>query len=197
MVYPGEASFSPDLLAVLDVPQPDPAQDERMAWVVADEGKGPDFILEVLHQGNHRKDLSKNVVYFARLGVREYFIYDRRNYKLYGYRLSVLGAPYRELRPRLGRMSSEVLGLDLALVERRLRFFSGMGELMNSEEFIERLSKMMDSIEARAQQAAAEAQQAEAQAQQAQAQTLAESRRPCWIWPRPMAWRSPPKGRAR
>jgi adenylosuccinate synthase len=63
-----------------------------------------------------------------------------------------------------------VLGLDLALVERRLRFFSGMGELMNSDEFIERLSRMMDGIEARAEQAEAQAQQAQAQAEEAQAQ---------------------------
>ena len=173
VVYPGEPSFGPDLLAVLDVAQPDPAQDERMAWVVTEEGKGPDFILEVLHQGNRNKDLVKNVATFARLGIREYFIYDRLNYKLYGYRLAAPGAPYRELRPRLGRLNSEVLSLDLALVERRLRFFCGMGELMNSEEFIERLSKMMDSIEVRAQHAEAQAQHAEAQAQHAEAQALA------------------------
>jgi len=57
VVYPGEPVFSPGWLAVLDVPQPDPDEDERMAWVVADEGKGPDLILEVPHQGNRDKDL--------------------------------------------------------------------------------------------------------------------------------------------
>ena len=40
-MYPGERTFTPDLLAVLDVAQPDPDEDRRMAWVVADEGKGP------------------------------------------------------------------------------------------------------------------------------------------------------------
>jgi Uma2 family endonuclease len=170
VVYPGEPVFCPDLLAVLDVPQPDPDEDERMAWVVADEGKGPDLLLEVLHQGNREKDLVNNVQDYARLGVHEYFVYDRLRFRLHGYRLARPGAGYQELRPRLGRLSSEVLGLDLALVGRRLRFFSGMAELPNSEEFIERLSKMMDGIEARAQQAEAQAQQAEAQAQQAEAQ---------------------------
>jgi Uma2 family endonuclease len=170
VVYPGEPVFSLDLLAVLDVPQPDPDEDERMAWVVADEGKGPDLILEVLHQGNRDKDLVNNVRDYARLGVREYFVYDRLRFRLHGYRLGRPGAGYQELSSRLGRLTSEVLGLDLALVGRRLRFFSGMAELPYSEECIERLSRMMDSIEARAQQAEAQAQQAETQAQQAEAQ---------------------------
>jgi hypothetical protein len=43
-----------------------------------------------------------------------------------------------------------------------------MGELCNSDEFIERLSKMMDSIEARAQQAEARAEQAQQAIEQAQ-----------------------------
>ena len=168
VVYPGEPVFSPGLLAVLDVPQPDPDEDERMAWVVADEGKGPDLLLEVLHQGNRDKDLVNNVRDYARLGVREYFVYDRLRFRLHGYRLARPGAGYQELSSRLGQLTSEVLGLDLAMVGRRLRFFSGVAELPNSEEFIERLSKMMEGgIEARAQQAEAQAQQAEAQARDA------------------------------
>lgn len=167
VVYPGERVFSPDLLAVLDVPQPDPDEDERMAWVVADEGKGPDLVLEVLYQGRRDKDLVKNVEDYARVGIREYFIYDRLRFRLHGYRLPRAGGGYQELRPRLGRVTSQVLGLDLGVVGKRLRFFHGLAELPNSEEFIERLSKMMESIEERARQAEAQAQQAEAQARQA------------------------------
>ncbi len=40
--YPGVARFAPDVLAVLDVEPGD-----RMSWVVAKEGKGLDFVLEV------------------------------------------------------------------------------------------------------------------------------------------------------
>lgn len=163
VIYPGEPSFSPDLLAVLDVPQPDPQDDERMAWVVADEGKGPDFILEVLHRGDRKKDLETNVEDYARLGIREYFIYDRLNFKLYGYRLARTGTHYLSLRPKLGRMTSEVLGLDLALVQRRLRFFYGLAEVPESDEFIDRLSTMMDGVEARAEAAEAQARAAAAQ----------------------------------
>lgn len=180
VIYPGERVFSPDLLAVLDVPQPDPDEDERMAWVVADEGKGPDMVLEVLYQGRRDKDLIKNVEDYARVGIREYFIYDRLRFRLYGYRLPRVGVAYQELRPRLGRLTSEVLGLDLAVVGKRLRFFHGLAELPNSDEFIERLSKMMEGIEERARQAEAQAEaqtrQAEERAQQAEAQAEAQAR---------------------
>src|SRR5690348_7522760 len=50
VVYPGKEPFTPDVLAVLDVPETE--NDERMAWVVADEGKGIDLVLEVLHHGD-------------------------------------------------------------------------------------------------------------------------------------------------
>ena len=171
VLYPGEPAHNPDLLAVLDVPQPDPDLDERMAWVVADEGKGPDLILEVLHQGNRNKDLVTNVKDYARLGIREYFVYDRLRLKLRGFHLPRPGATYQELNPRLGRFHSDVLGLDLALVGPRLRFFAGMAELPNSEEFIEMLSKMMEGIEARAQQAETKAEEAETKAEEAEAKT--------------------------
>lgn len=177
VLYPGEPSFASDLLAVLDVPQPDPDEDERMAWVVADEGKGPDFVLEVLHRGDRHKDLVRNVQTYAALGIQEYFIFDRAHFKLYGYRLPRGGTRYQELRPRLGRISSQVLGLDLALTDRRLRFFAGMGELVNSDEFIALLSKMMNGVEARAQQAEEraerEAEQARREAEQAHAEARA------------------------
>ena len=166
VIYPGEPLFDPDLIAVLDVPQPDPDEDERMAWVVTEEGKGPDFILEVLHTGSRDKDLRRNVIDYARLGVREYFVYDRQKFKLHGFRLPSGGRRYQALNPLVGRLSSEVLGLDLAVIDRRLRFFSGVAELMNSEEFIARLSRMMDGIEIRAQLAEAQAAAAEAQARQ-------------------------------
>ena len=41
-LYPGEAPFSPDLMAVLDVEDPGDA-DTRTAWVVAEERHGLDL----------------------------------------------------------------------------------------------------------------------------------------------------------
>src|SRR5258705_11515498 len=112
VLYPGEKPFSPDVLAVLDVPQPE--DDPRMAWVVVDEGKGLDLVLEVLHHGDRRKDLVDNVERYAHLRIPEYFIYDRLQQQIHGYRLPGLGATrHQRIVPQFGRYSSTVLGLDL------------------------------------------------------------------------------------
>ncbi len=168
VVYPGEETFEPDLLAVLDVDQPE--DDERLSWVVADEGKGPDLVLEVLYLGDRNKDLVRNVEWFARLGITEYFVFDRKRLELHGFRLpSRRARRYCELGPRLGRMTSEVLGLDLAVVGKRLRFFSGHAELVGSPELIDRLSGMMDDMEARAEaRIAEERERAEKEREQAE-----------------------------
>src|SRR5205807_606247 len=81
VLYPGEEAFSPDVLAVLDVPQQD--DDPRMAWVVTEERRGLDLALEVLHRGNRDKDLVGNVDRYARLGIPEYFVYDRMRQQLH------------------------------------------------------------------------------------------------------------------
>lgn len=158
VVYPGEESFSPDLLAVLDVPEPE--DDERLAWVVADEGKGLDFVLEVLHRGNRKKDLVENVERYARLGIPEYFIYDRALQQINGYRLDAGVNRYRRIVPQSGRYSSNVLGLDLAIQGGTLRFFQGMAELFGSADLIGRLSGMVEDLTAKADEAAAKAEQA-------------------------------------
>jgi Uma2 family endonuclease len=167
VLCPGQESFSPDILAVLDVPQPE--DDERMAWVVADEGKGLDLVIEVLHHGNRDKDLNRNVAWYAALGIPEYFVYDRLRQRVVAYRLPSVGARvYQEIRPRLGRYTSQVLGLDLAIVGGHLRFFSSHAELIGSTELIARLSGMMDDVDARADEAETRAEQAEARAEQAE-----------------------------
>src|SRR3954463_13617073 len=115
VLYPGQESFSPDILAVLDVPEPE--DDERMAWVVVDEGKGLDLVIEVLHRGDRHKDLVANVERYAALSIPEYFIYDRQRQQVIGYRLPRPNATrYERILPQLGRTSSMVLGLHLAVV---------------------------------------------------------------------------------
>lgn len=159
VVYPGAEVFTPDVLAVLDVEQPE--DDERMAWVVADEGKGPDFVLEVLHRGDRKKDLVDNVVRYASLGISEYFIYDRAKQQIHGYRLASREARrYQHIVPQAGRYSSAVLGLDLVLQRGSLRFYQGMAELIGSDDLIDRLTGMVESLEAKAEQAEAKVERA-------------------------------------
>jgi Uma2 family endonuclease len=166
VVYPGEEVFTPDVLAVVGVAEPE--DDERMAWVVADEGKGLDLVLEVLHHGDRKKDLVDNVERYAHLGIPEYFIYDRAQQRIRGYRLPSTGAKrYQPIVPQGGRYASTVLGIDLAIEEGTLRFFHGMAELFGSAELIRRLTGMVQDRDARAEQAETTASQAELKAERA------------------------------
>ena len=159
VVYPGEPSFAPDVLAVLDVAEPE--DDPRMAWVVADEGKGIDFVLEVLDRGDRNKDLIDNVERCARLGIVEYFVYDRGAQRVHGHRLpSPEARKYERIVPQGGWYPSKVLGLDLAIQDGSLRFFDGMAELFGSDDLIRRLTGMVDSLEAKAAEAEARADEA-------------------------------------
>ena len=168
VLYPGEEVFTPDILAVVDVPQIE--EDERMAWVVADEGKGLDLVLEVLHRGDRNKDLVENVERYAHLGIPEYFVYDRAQQRIRGHRLPEPGARrYQPILPQGGRYSSTVLGIDLAIEGNTLRFFHGMAELFGSGDLIRRLTGMVQERETKAEQAEARAEHATARAEQATA----------------------------
>jgi Uma2 family endonuclease len=174
VLYPGERGFSPDILAVLDVEQTE--DDERMAWVVVDEGKGPDLVLEVLHKGDRDKDLVQNVERYAHLGIPEYFVYDRARQQILGYRLpGPSTASYQRIVPQRGHYRSGVLGLDLAILDGNLRFLSGEAPLPVSADLIDRLQGMMESLETKAEQAQADAEQARADAGQAEARGFREA----------------------
>src|SRR5689334_17784051 len=121
--YPDEPRFSPDVFAVLDV-DPHP----RTKWTVSAEGKGLDLVIEVHYAGDTAKDYELNVERYARLGVTEYFIFDRAKLSLRGYRLPQpadaarggRGRVYRPILPQQGRYTSEVLGLDLMIENDKL-----------------------------------------------------------------------------
>ena len=171
--YPGEPSIAPDVLAVLDVPSHD-----RMRWVVANEGRGLDFALEVLVAGDRKKDLEANVARYARLGITEYFVYDRARARLYGHRLGPAGAEmYQRVVPQGGRYASSVLGLDLVIDGEKLQFFAGNAALEDSDQMIARLRSMMDNVLARAEQESARAEQEAARAEQEAARADAAEKR--------------------
>ena len=139
--YPNERYFAPDLLAVLDVEPYD-----RMSWAVAAEGKGLDFVLEVHVSGSWTKDHVANVERFARLGIHEYFVFDRKQLRLQGHRLVRQTRAYQRLVPQAGRFASEVLGLDLTVDGTKLRFFAGNAPIEDADEQISRLGSMLDDV---------------------------------------------------
>jgi Putative restriction endonuclease len=94
---------------------------------------------------------------YAGLGIPEYFVYDRLNQQIYGYRLPSANARrYQRIVPQFGRHTSSVLGLDLAIERGRLRFFYGMAELPGTADLIGRLNGMVADLEARAEEAQAQ-----------------------------------------
>jgi Uma2 family endonuclease len=159
--YPGERRIVPDVLAVLDV---DPH--DRMKWVVSAEGKGLDFVLEVHVEGDKAKDHERNVTLYARLGIPEYFIFDRGRLRLKAFRLVPERRTYEAIVPQAGRYASEVLGLDLVLEGDKLRFFHGTAPLHDADDLIRKLDAMVDDLvtkrEAAEQQREAAEQQREA-----------------------------------
>jgi hypothetical protein len=168
--YPGQPRIVPDLLAVLDV-----EPHERMKWVVSDEGKGLDLVLEVMASGTGAKDLDQNVARFAALGIPEYFVFDRTRARLFGWRLPEPNAPsYRPIVPQDGRWTSGVLGLDLVPEGSRVRFYYGTAPLLEADELLARanamLSEMLERKEEAERRAAAEAERAAAEAERAAAE---------------------------
>ncbi len=144
--YPGEPRSAPDLIAVLDsddVP--------RSKWMVSAEGKGLDWVLEVHVGGDRKKDAELNVARYARLGIPEYFLYDRARNRLAAYRLPSPDArSYTAIVPNHGLYESQVLGLEVQVEGDRLRFYAGTALLLESDEFIVRLQAMADDAQRRA-----------------------------------------------
>ena len=142
--YPGERMFAPDLIAVLDV-----EPHERASWVVAQEGRGLDFALEVTLSGSRRKDLQDNVARFAALGIPEYFVFERLARRIHGYRLVEAGAAYAPIVPQRGRWSSNVLGLEIGVEDQRFRFYIGSAVVPEANELVERAHQLAGQLQER------------------------------------------------
>src|SRR5689334_9733832 len=168
VLYPAEAAIVPDLLAVMDVSDP---ERERNSWRVQDEGRGIDLVLEFRNLGKKHKDLVENVKDYARLGIAEYFSFDCRSKMLRGWRLSGPETrAYTQMVPQGGVFPSQVLDLELGVAEGRLRFFKNLAQIPTSEELLGRLQKMTDAYQDRleeAERARKEAERAQDEAERA------------------------------
>ena len=110
-------SIAPDVFVVHGV-----AKGMRTKYLVWEEGKAPDFVLEVASPSTWREDEGSKRGVYERLGVREYAQYDptgeHLGTRLKGARLS--GGRYQEQavwRSVSGELAlrSEVLGLDVVV----------------------------------------------------------------------------------
>ena len=133
--------IAPDVFVVQGVEKR--MRDNYLVW---EEGKGPDFVIEVTSSSTRREDVKKKFeLYRDVLKVSEYFLFDpRADYlkpPLQGYRLR--GRDYQHITLDQGRLRSETLGLDLVRDGSYLRLYdhaTGL-PLLSAEEELERLNK--------------------------------------------------------
>jgi Uma2 family endonuclease len=117
-------NLSPDVVVARGVPKE--RIPERRSFRVWEEGKGPDFVLELTSLSTREEDMDdKFWVYRDVLKVHEYFLFDPyRDYlnpPLQGHRLE--DGRYVPIDMVDGRLPSEVLGLHLESCGAGLRFF--------------------------------------------------------------------------
>ena len=159
-------AVAPDVFVVFGV-----EDHTRMNYKVWEEGKGPDFVLEVASPNTWREDVERKPGIYAGLGVREYFLFDPMGEhftpRLQGYRL-VEGRYERlsavESIDRTLTMRSEVLGLELRAKGEEMRFHdpvTGETLLSHDEEHTARRAAEVRADAAEARAGAAEARIAE------------------------------------
>ena len=127
LIYYEEGSLArvaPDVFVVLGAPRR-----KRSSYLLWEEPKAPDFVLEITSRGTHGEDQGPKRRLYRRLGVREYWQYDPTgDYlepALQGLELAAgeyVRLGQRELADGTLVLTSAVLELELRLSERGLRF---------------------------------------------------------------------------
>src|SRR5487761_1344253 len=112
---------SPDLFVVRGVPKDKP----RRKYLLWEEGKGPDLVVELTSESTRDEDLDKKWLYRDILGVSEYVLFDPFGEylvpSLIGFRLQE--GEYLPMPIVSGRLASEVLGLHFEAHGENLRLY--------------------------------------------------------------------------
>jgi Uma2 family endonuclease len=131
---------SPDVFVVRGLDKR--VRDNYLVW---EEGKAPDFVIELTSASTRREDLeTKFKLYRDVLKVEEYFLFDPQSAYLtpsmQGYRLR--SGRYVKIRPVNGRLPSKVLGLYLEKVGTELRLFDP-----SSGQRLQRFPELYDEVQ--------------------------------------------------
>ena len=163
-------SVAPDVFVVHGV-----AKKRRRTYRTWEEGKTPDFVLEVSSRSTHRNDIEeKKALYAEVLEVQEYYIYDPEGEiepHFIGYEL--IDGVYHEIDFVDSRLPSSVLGLELGERDGVLRLYNLRTRewLQPAPERAQQEADARQNAESRAQNAEAELAQALAELQRLRAQT--------------------------
>lgn len=159
-------SVVPDLFVALGASK----EPQRRIYKLWEERVPPTMVIEVTSRGTAREDRRGKRTLYARLGVREYFLYDPlAEYltpPLQGLRLA--GNAYVDIPPEAdGSLLSDALGLRLQLVNGRLRLFdAATGVLLLDPIEQQRIARQQAEIA----QARADVERAQAEAERARAE---------------------------
>ena len=134
---------------------------DRRTYKIWLEGKAPDMVIETTSRKTRRKDMRIKPELYARLGVKEYFLFDPLGEylapALQGYRLD--GGVYRQIEP------DEDGGLDSRELELRLRQGEGHLDFVRwdtDECLLTRVERLRQEAEARKREAERASREAEA-----------------------------------
>jgi Uma2 family endonuclease len=163
-----QKSVVPDVFVVLGI-----EKKKRRTYLLWEEGKGPDFVLELVSPKTYREDLRKKKdLYASVLSVNEYYLYDPDGRylqpSLQGYRL--INGVYMPIQAVKDRFPSDVLGLELGEKDMELGLYNPQTKrwlLKPSEE-----AEARRQAETKAHREFQARQQAEARAQQAEAELI-------------------------
>ena len=182
LVYPEEGNrdnkIAPDVLVAFGLPT-----HSRSTYRVWEEGKPPDWVLEVASPSTGKKDREFKLGYYAAMGVPECWLFDptgkvhRGMPRLQG--LGLVDGKYRPLESRLADgkrlIHSKALCLDVRAEGELLRFRNpATGEDIRHRPEVEAAA---EQAEARAEREAARARQEAAQRQTAEARAEREAAR--------------------
>jgi len=140
--------LSPDVFVVKGVPKR-----ERINYLTWEEGKCPDFVIELTSSSTRHEDQSRKFrLYQDVWRVSEYFLFDPFGDYLtpafQGYRLR--GSQYSAIKPVMGRLPSKVLGLHLEQQGPELRLYAPAADqlLPTPQERVERAELECERAEA-------------------------------------------------
>ena len=161
------ACKTPDVMMIQGVP----SSPERRSFRTWEEGAMPTVIFEITSRSTWMEDLVTKSVLYARLGVKEYFLFDPlEEYlenTLQGFRLE--GHDYETIPVQDGTLYSEHLGLQMRREGIFLRLFDPMtGEkVLSYEEMLMKVDEAERRAEEESLRAEGEARRAEGEARRA------------------------------
>ena len=164
--YPQKV-VSPDALVTFGI-----GQKLRLTYKVWEEGKVPDFVMELSSKSTYQNDLGEKMELYASLGIRDYVLYDAEGLylptPLMGFTL--VDGRYVAMSPNAdGGIYSEVLGLEFRLRDTHLGIYNPVSEawLQTPAEDAE---VRAEDAEVRAEDAEVRAEDAEVRAENAEAE---------------------------